>query len=1005
MLNLIISPHPNKHERAKPDGSQQPQSPRKHGAIIGGDRLVWRTDSGGLSLHHGKSQQTLVRGEPYANWRGMFRIRCRNGRTSDMGNLSWIKDAALAIALRSLNSRAQETARKGPPVREKPSRVARTRLGARRQAMSALDCGKAKLHPQVFTTSRLLEFCSQKELTLQTGHPVEQWPLVVQKETVDNALDTCEEVGIAPMIKVIVQTIPSASITVRDNGPGIAAATVKALLDFSVRVSSREAYASPTRGAQGNALKTLVAMPFALDGTEGETIIEACGVRHRIRFLADGIRRVPKIEHLEAASDVKNGTSLTVNWPNSACSILDSAKSRFLQIAEDYAWLNPHLTLAMSWNGERHEIKATDTAWLKWQPSDPTSAYWYDSERFERMAAAYVADDQDHQRSRTIREFISEFRGLSGTAKQKAVLDATATSRMALADLFDGGEADRASIAKLLTAMRGATRPAKPQDLGIIGKEHLAARFAAAGADLKTFNYKRTLRDDGGIPAVIEIAFGYCPKALPIRRIITGVNWSVGINNPFRQLGQYGESLDTFLQEQRAGRAEPIVLVVHLASPHIAYTDRGKSAVALRGEINDSEDDQVRPMSSSGKSIADDIIGGLRTVTKQWTKQRKQEERQSSARAYRTERLLRSYRETIKDVAWETMERAYLTASTNDTLPATARQVMYAARPEIQDRTDRQLDDQYFTQTLLPDYIEEKGVKWDVVFDDRGHFREPHTKHAIGLGTLKVRQYLADADEIDFEEPSFKRGGIVTCGPDGCFGAVLFVEKEGFMPLFEAVNLAERFDVALMSTKGLSVTAARQLIDEMCGDHEIPLLVLHDFDKSGFSIVGTLQRDTRRYTFTNQVEVIDLGLRLDDISELQIERAFDNGNRNRRTRNLSENGATEAEINFLLDKRVELNAMTSDQLVAFVERKLRQHGIKKIVPDKDELALAYRLFARSRKAGQIIKRQLKKLRGNADVEVPHDIEERVHQYLAQRPDVRWDAAVQQIVEAQLGLRR
>jgi hypothetical protein len=270
-------------------------------------------------------------------------------------------------------------------------------------------------------------------------------------------------------------------------------------------------------------------------------------------------------------------------------------------------------------------------------------------------------------------------------------------------------------------------------------------------------------------------------------------------------------------------------------------------------------------MSSEGKSIADDIIGGLRAITKQWTKQRKHEERRSSARAYRTERLIRSFRETIKDVAWEIMEKAYLTASTNDTLPATPRQVMYAARPEIQERTGRKLDEQYFTQTLLPDYIEENEVEWDVVFDDRGHFREPHTKRAIGLGTLKVRQYQADIGEIDFKEPSFSRGKVVTWGPDGCFGSVLFIEKEGF--------LAERFDIAFMSTKGLSVTAARQLIDEMCGGHEVPLLVLHDFDKSGFSILGTLQRDTRRYTFMNRIEVIDLGLRLDDINGLQSERA------------------------------------------------------------------------------------------------------------------------------------
>ena len=56
--------------------------------------------------------------------------------------------------------------------------------------------------------------------------------------------------------------------------------------------------------------------------------------------------------------------------------------------------------------------------------------------------------------------------------------------------------------------------------------------------------------------------------------------------------------------------------------------------------------------------------------------------------------------------------------------------------------------------------------------------------------------------------------------------------------------------------------------------------------------------------------------------------------------------------------------MTSDQLVAFVERKLEEHGIKKVVPDGEELAQAYRLGARSQEVGQIVHCELEKLNGN-----------------------------------------
>lgn len=47
------------------------------------------------------------------------------------------------------------------------------------------------------------------------------------------------------------------------------AETVANITDYHSRTSSREAYVSPTRGAQGNALKTILAMPAALNDGDG----------------------------------------------------------------------------------------------------------------------------------------------------------------------------------------------------------------------------------------------------------------------------------------------------------------------------------------------------------------------------------------------------------------------------------------------------------------------------------------------------------------------------------------------------------------------------------------------------------------------------------------------------------------------------------------------------------------------------------------------------------------
>jgi hypothetical protein len=289
---------------------------------------------------------------------------------------------------------------------------------------------RPKLAREIFATSRLLEFCSTKELINQTGHGVPEWPLVILKELVDNAIDACEEAEVAPCITV---AVGNGDIIVADNGPGIEADVVKNILDYNVRVSSREAYVSPTRGAQGNALKTILAMPFALNGTTGETVIEAKGVSHRITFAVDHVRQQPKIEHVEGASDVKIGTRITVPWPVSACSKPDDVRQRFLQVAEGFGWINPHLTLEIDWQGERTRMEASDPNWAKWRPSDPTSPHWYDTDRLARLMGAYIARDHDCGREpRTVREFISQFRGLTGTAKQKAVLDAVGAARVTL---------------------------------------------------------------------------------------------------------------------------------------------------------------------------------------------------------------------------------------------------------------------------------------------------------------------------------------------------------------------------------------------------------------------------------------------------------------------------------------------------------------------------------------------------------------------------------------------
>jgi Topoisomerase 6 subunit A/Spo11, Toprim domain len=406
-------------------------------------------------------------------------------------------------------------------------------------------------------------------------------------------------------------------------------------------------------------------------------------------------------------------------------------------------------------------------------------------------------------------------------------------------------------------------------------------------------------------------------------------------------------------------------------------------------------------MTDRPRNIANDILDAVETATSKWTRQKKSEERHPGNIRYRASRMTREPRTTQKEAAWEVMEQAYMAASGNGTLPAMARQIYYQARPKIMAMTeDKELNYGYFSQNLLPDYIEEHGVGWNVVYDARGHFEEPHTNRRIGCGTIEVGNYLHKMQEPKIVPAEFADANIDIIGADGNLSAILFCEKEGFNPLFRAVNLANRYDLMIISTKGVSVTAARQLIDNICGDHDIPLFTLHDFDLAGFLILGTLQRDTRRYQFSSTVKVIDLGLRLADIAGLEREpAAATKVSADIRRAQLAENGATNAEIALLLGERVELNAMPSDALIAMIERKLRAHGLRKVIPDDDLLGKTYRAFHHS----QELRRKFEKLEAefttaHTGIEVPGNLQEQVRAVLDEHDDLRWDDAVQIVLD-------
>ena len=188
--------------------------------------------------------------------------------------------------------------------------------------------GPVMLARETFALSRAMEFFSERELTAQIGFGRDVWPAALVKELIDNALDACESANIAPELRLEVH--PD-TLLIEDNGSGLPLSVLEKSLDYTIRVSDKTGYVSPSRGQQGNALKTLWAAPFVATGT-GLIEVETAAYRRMVAVTVDRIAQIPQIELRDGGpTNVKTGTRIKIHWPDVAGLFADMGYAKFLQ--------------------------------------------------------------------------------------------------------------------------------------------------------------------------------------------------------------------------------------------------------------------------------------------------------------------------------------------------------------------------------------------------------------------------------------------------------------------------------------------------------------------------------------------------------------------------------------------------------------------------------------------------------------------------------------------------
>jgi hypothetical protein len=433
----------------------------------------------------------------------------------------------------------------------------------------------AQLHPRThFSESMHNDFFTVNGLQSSTGQTSRDFGNVVLKELIDNALDACESAGIEPRINVAANYTDNGQmvLTVSDNGAGLDGSIVEKILDFDTRTSDKAAYKSPTRGAQGNALKTIFGIPTALGG--GLVTIESKGLRHEISFnVSQSGLNVETLHNVTPISE-SVGTTVKVLMPELYGTKPDYWVKAFA-LFNSHSWVYFENKFSMVNRDSIKPVlypKLTDCR--KITPDKPTNAHSYNEPAFLKLTAM-----QGEQTKITAFEFVRTFDGFKFKPKAKQIIDELNLNGLRVSDIFN----DRAKVTALHSAMKSASKPIQHKHLGVIGESNLLARLENVTRNA----YRKIEGFIDGVPYVFEVLIADCGDT---GGAFYGVNHSPTYSDFLSgcylwiDSGKFsGFGIDGLLNG--VIDTEKSTVICHLIGIGLNFKDKGKSSLDLPGSV------------------------------------------------------------------------------------------------------------------------------------------------------------------------------------------------------------------------------------------------------------------------------------------------------------------------------------------------------------------------------------------------------------------------------------
>jgi hypothetical protein len=494
----------------------------------------------------------------------------------------------------------------------------------------------------------------------------------------------------------------------------------------------------------------------------------------------------------------------------------------------------------------------------------------------------------------------------------------------------------RPQAAKLLAAAQDNARPVKPQRLGAVGQEAFPSLAYTVAYGSSKFGAAEPYAD---IPFVVEAWVGKREDrevtALFAYVNRTPVSGSIKAARNKREINAFGCGLHHTIAKSPADVQFDIWL--NITAPCVPITSDGKAP-------------DLKPFRNEIATVVEKAI----------------------KKAYRPSAKGNSQ----KDIVLDNLEAVIATVSDAGEFRFNARQLFYALRPIVKDELDRTLEIENFTK-IITDYEAEFGEIKGMYREPRGSIYHPHRGKTITLGTLMVE---------DYNRPAWT------------FNKLLYIEKEGFSEALKDIGWPERHDCAVMSSKGFSTRAARDLIDKLA-EHDEPVTVfcVHDADAYGTMIYQTLQQETAARG-ARKINIVNLGLEPWEAIEmdLEVEDVEEGGRRKAVAGYVGERDDDEEWSEWLQTHRVELNAMTTPQFIEWLDDKMADYD--KLIPPHEVLEMEWSELIESKTRAAITERILREAglgdqvaAAIAAIEKPsaEELEEGVASSFEQEPDGEW----------------